>query len=88
MSKPTCPCCDSELKVYPTKTGKPFLICESCGYQVLIRKQPGIDKFTARYGDGWKQGKKVADPAPAAGEPKKPAAAESPAKTKNDADMF
>lgn len=85
--EPKCICCGDELEVRRTKTDKPFVSCHPCGFQGFIRGKKGIDKFAAKYGEGWKGAKTTsAEPAAAAPKGKEPPASKGDAK--NDADMF
>ncbi len=40
-----CPVCKEALEVRRTKKGKPYVVCNSCGIQLFVRVQAGIDAF-------------------------------------------
>lgn len=40
-----CPLCGDRLEVRNSKTRKPYLVCEDCGYQWFIRSKNGIRRL-------------------------------------------
>lgn len=45
-----CPVCRAECEVKRTKKGKPYWQCETCGVQVFVRGQEGIQRFEGSRG--------------------------------------
>ena len=40
-----CPLCGQSIPIKSSKRGKPYLVCDPCGVQLFIRKEPGILKL-------------------------------------------
>src|SRR5579872_2144532 len=40
-----CILCSEKLRLRIAKTGKPYFVCESCGIQLFIRRNAGIEKL-------------------------------------------
>lgn len=41
-----CPTCHKELEQRESRKSKPYFVCESCGVQVFIRYQKGIERLS------------------------------------------
>jgi DNA-directed RNA polymerase subunit RPC12/RpoP len=88
MASNPCPACGEQVDVTRTKSGKPYLSCEGCGYQGFVRGRKGVERFTARHGESWKAGKPSAADGPSGEKPSAAAAAKAPAKeTRNDFEL-
>ncbi len=45
-----CPICKEPLEVRTSKKGKPYVVCNTCGMQMFIRKRAGIEAFEVLVG--------------------------------------
>jgi ssDNA-binding Zn-finger/Zn-ribbon topoisomerase 1 len=45
FSKFPCPVCGAALDVRQSKKEKPYVVCDPCGVQMLVRAASGIERF-------------------------------------------
>lgn len=43
-----CPCCDLDAEVRETAKGKPYIVCDDCGFQGFARGQGAVAKLRTR----------------------------------------
>ncbi|HEY6177370.1 MAG TPA: hypothetical protein VIX73_23095 [Kofleriaceae bacterium] len=84
---PKCICCGDEMEVVRTKSNKPYVKCDACGFQGFVRGRKGIEKFTGKYGAGWKDEAARSEPKAEPPAPAKKAAA-APAGKKSSDDIM
>jgi transcription elongation factor Elf1 len=40
-----CPVCERKCLIRISKSGKPYMVCDSCGVQLFVRYQEGLERL-------------------------------------------
>lgn len=48
-----CPLCENKQEIRISDKGKPYIVCDSCGIQLFVRKSEGINRMIEHINSWW-----------------------------------